>query len=237
MFGFRNRGGAGTPVPRGDGPPGDDPLRRATVLADTVFDSVVKPLKLQGRLTSPYISSVLGVLAGFSCQRAALAGIAAGDPAYRDLPNPILDVRLKDGTRLLFGDAINRPLLESQHSVWALVGGVLQHLGRPVFDVRELVARKTQEAGTPAFERCADLPPDGPPIPFALGWRKVALDLEPQLPLDLVPVVFALAFQRLAQTDAAADRSVDVELCARTMMESAIVASKLPEVVDPVPAS
>lgn len=239
MLGFGKRGGGGSGTPRPDVPAlaADDPLRRARQLSDEVFDAVVKPLKLQGRLESAYIASILGVLAGYSCQRAALAGLAAGDPAYCDLPTPILDMGLKDGTHLLYGDAINRPLLESQYSVWALVGGILQHIGKPVFDVRALVARKTGEAGTPAFERCAGLPLDGPPIPFALGWRNVALDLESRLPRDFVPMVFAFAFQRLAQTDAAADPSVDVELCARTMMESAIVASKLPEVVDPVPTS
>lgn len=220
------------PPPAGSGGSGgqDDPLQRARLISNEVFDSVVKPLKLQGGLPSPYITSILGVLAGVSCQRAALAGLAAGDPKYRDLPNPILDVGLKDGTRLLFGDAINLPLLESQYSVWSLVAGILEHMGRPIFDIRQMAERKVGEAGTPAFERCVDLPQDGPPIPFALGWRQVATNLESRLPLDYIPMVFAFAFQRLAQTDSAADPTVDVEACARTMMESAIVASKLPRV-------
>lgn len=59
-----------------------------------------------------------GALAGHACQVATTSGIASNDPDYVGLS--IVRVDGKNGDRYLMGDAINRPVLEWQYSVWAL---------------------------------------------------------------------------------------------------------------------
>lgn len=194
-------------------------------MSTVVFDGLVKPLKLERGLPSPVIAMALGSLAGHACQVATLKGIAADSPDYRGLS--IMTVE-GGGDRFLFGDAINRPVLEWQYSVWALVAGISQKIGAPMPDLHEMAGYVTSTAGSEAFGLPRDIPKGGPTARSLLSLWSLGEALCKDVPHpDYVPVTFALAYQRLVQTDNAADPTVDQLAMARVMMESAIAMSKL----------
>lgn len=203
-----------------------DPVVAARLLSDQIFDNLVRPFKVERRIPSLQIASILGALAGHACQLAALKGLDSRDPNYAG--RSLMLVGTTSGEELLFGDAINRPLLETPHSVWALVGGILHHMGFALPDPQELVdhVARTLPNGEPWLPR--DLPPGSPTPRTALqlwGFGELIANSFPYP--DYVPVVFALAYQRLAQTDNAVDPTVDQLAMARVMMESAIAMSKV----------
>ncbi|MGT2425074.1 hypothetical protein [Amnibacterium kyonggiense] len=226
VFGFTRR----RVVPSASSGPevrGEDPMVVAKRLSDVVFDLVVVPAKVQQGVPSPIIAQILGTLAGVSSQFVALSALRDGDPACTGSATPLLTLIGQDGETYLFGDAINRPVLESPHSVWELVGGVTQRMGEPVPDVRAIAAVVMERVGGPDFDRCPDLPPDAPRARDALVLSGLIGRLRHELPTDHLPAVFALAYQRMVQTDHDVDPSVDVVQCARVMMHSAIAMSKL----------
>lgn len=202
-----------------------DQMALASRASDEVFDALVKPMKLQRGVPSAVIAHTLGALAGHACQRAALMGIGAGDPAYVRLS--VLEITGANGDRYFAGDAINRPVMESPHSVWALVAGVTQKMGHPVPDLDRLVTRVASDMGTASFDRAIDLTADAPPARTLTSLFGIVTALGAKMHLDAVPVAIALAYQRLAQTDNDVDPSVDVVALARIMMESTIAMSKL----------
>lgn len=209
-----------------DSQPAPDDLAAARAMSDSVFDGFVKPMKLDRGVPSLVIASTLGALAGHASQIAALKGVAANDTNYAGLS--LVSVETATGEQLLFGDAVNRPVLESPYSVWALVAGICQKMGIPVPDVAELAGHvaATLPSGSPWLPR--DLPAGSQTPRSALRMWMVGEAVSKDVPHpDHVPVVFALAYQRLAQTDNAVDPSVDQAAMARVMMESTIAMSKV----------
>lgn len=221
MFGRRKKEPASTPEP-----PRSESMANAGRVADVVFDGLVKPLKLERGMPSLVIAATLGALAGHACQLATLSGLANGSPDYAGLS--IMEVGGKNGDSYLMGDAINRPVLEWQYSVWSLVAGINDKMGAPRPDRDELAGRVASTLGGDAFGVPRDLPAGAPTPRQMLGmWTfSEALVREVGHP-DYVPVAFALAYQRLAQTDNEVDPSVDQAAMARIMVESAIAMSKL----------
>lgn len=228
MFGRRkDKSNPESELPQADAiPVSADPLQAARIMSDKVFDGLVKPLKLQRGVPTPVIVATLGALAGHACQVATLRGKATNSPDYRDLS--IVTVEGANGEEYLMGDAINRPVMESQYSVWALVAGITEHLGVPHPDLHELVDYVVRTCGSATFGVPRDLPPGAADPRSALTLWSLGEALASDIPHpDYVPVCFALAYQRLVQTDHAVDPAVDVAALARIMMESTIAMSKL----------
>lgn len=219
MFGRRK-----TDAP--DATPTEDPMLSAKLASTAVFDGLVKPLKLTHGLPSQVIAAALGGLAGHACQGATLKGLASGDAAYAGLS--IVEVGGKNGDQYLMGDAINRPVLEWQYSVWALVAGITEHMGFPIPDVHDIARHVSSTVGGEAFGVPRDLPAGAPTPRRMLSLWTLAESLTKNVAHpDYVPVAFALAYQRLAQTDNVADPSIDQGALARIMVESAVAMSKL----------
>lgn len=228
MFGFKKRSnGAVASAQDRVGFQPEDPMVVAKRLSNTVFDLVVVPAKMQQGIPSPVIAQILGTLAGVASQFVALKALQDKDPAYAGLVTPLLTLGGKDGETYLYGDAINRPVLESPYSVWALVGGITQRMGKPVPDVEAIAALVAGRIGGPDFDRSPDLPPEAPRARDALPLTGLIGRFRHELPSDHLPAVFALAYQRMVQTDNDVDPSVDVVQCARVMMHSTIAMSKL----------
>jgi len=228
MFGRRKKDSGGPTPPQAapTGPIATDPLEAARRMSDVVFDTFVKPLKLQRGLASPVIAATIGALAGHACQVATVSGIANGNPDYRGLS--IMTADGKNGDRYLVGDAINRPVLDWQYSVWALVAGITEKMGIPTPDVRELAGYVASTMGGDTFGIPRDLPAGAPTPRAMLSLWGLGDALAKDVPHpDYVPVTFTLAYQRLVQTDHAADPTVDLSAMARIVMESALAMSKL----------
>lgn len=227
MFGRRKKddGGSTPPGAAPAGPGAAEALEAARRMSDIVFDRLVKPMKLERGVPSPVIAAMLGALAGHACQVATLSGIADGDPSYAGLS--IMAVDGRNGDNYLVGDAINRPVLDWQFSVWSLVAGVTERMGVPTPDLDELAGYVASTIGGDAFGIPRDLPAGSPTPRLSLVMWGLGDALAKDVTPDYVPVAIALAYQRLAQTDHEVDPSVDLAAMARIMMESALAMSKL----------
>jgi hypothetical protein len=92
---------------------------------------------------------VLGSLAGYACQ----AGIRAHYMYTLNLPEQKVFIVMgaQDGKKYFYGDLLNKPLCESQYSVWSMAAGAVQHLGHKPFDYSEIFKHVTMSAGGASF--------------------------------------------------------------------------------------
>jgi hypothetical protein len=167
----------------------------------------------------------LGALAGKACQVAMLVGVEAKDPVYLGLS--VADVTGVDGTEFYFGDAINRPLVESTYSVWSLVAGAANSLGATVPEVTELFEHAASSVGTPEFgvPRYAAGTHAEPPLTYLARWDELLPIIRKHAPdAQQWPVVFGIAIQQLF-TIAGGD--FNLTILTRIFMDSAIAMSKL----------
>src|SRR5690242_9021641 len=101
--------------------------------AEYVLYRIWATLQDSERIHAESLFTCLGALSGYACQSyVRQAGVRAG-------------------TTRLEGDAVNRPLVESPLSVWALVGRAVQKAGRPLPDIAGIAAYVTHTVGTSAF--------------------------------------------------------------------------------------
>lgn len=167
----------------------------------------------------------LGALAGKACQVAVLTGIADNDPVYAGLS--VADVTAADGTEYLFGDAINRPLVESTYSVWSLVAGAANSLGATVPDITELFEHAAASVGTPEFgiPRFAEGTYAEPPVTYLPRWEELLPIIRTSAPdPQQWPIVFGIAIQQLFTI---VGKDFDLTTLTRIFMDSAIAMSKL----------
>jgi hypothetical protein len=93
---------------------------------------------------------VLGSLAGFCCIDSALKQSAALGRDSREFG--IVDVETSDGNSYYFGDPINSLLAGSNLSLWALVAGIVNHLGSDDYsDFQEIAGHVAGTLGAPEF--------------------------------------------------------------------------------------
>jgi hypothetical protein len=91
----------------------------------------------------------LGALAGYSCQAAVRAKAVAQGLTETSL---LMSVETTDGTKYFFGDHLNKPLAETQYSVWSISGGGAQQAGcNSLPDLTEIFEHSAQTFGTDAF--------------------------------------------------------------------------------------
>ena len=173
--------------------------------------------------------SALGALAGRACQLAALEGVAGKDPDYVNLSLAV--VTGADGSEYFFGDAINRPLVERQYSIWDLVAAKTTELGGTVPDRDELFAHNAEMVGTPDYgvprwgeDTSAELPRTFLPLfdRYQPTVRKSAKNPQQW------PVVYGVAIQKLFDRVVTSfDSKLDVGIPARVVLDSTIAMAKL----------
>ena len=91
----------------------------------------------------------LGAMAGFGCQIAIREGLIK--TGKLPLDKAFVFAKTNDGGIYYFGDQLNQPLLEAPMSVWAQVAGAVQHVGKPVPDIHDIVRFVSSTVGGPEF--------------------------------------------------------------------------------------
>ena len=207
-----------------------DPLIGAKLGAKEVNNRLINGLKTEKGVHIESFLTVLGALAGFSCQMCARAELNRG-PVTKEGCWAVATGA--DGITYFFGDAINRPLAESQYSVWSLTAGAAQQLGAQLPDLTEIFAHVSMTVGTDAFGK-PRIPEHHTPGDLPLNYLRV---IWPSIfPLTLgfcdepadLPALFGTAIQYALQM---AKDVIDPGLAATIVMECAIPMSKvnLPE--------
>ncbi len=205
-----------------------DPLAGLKVGGKEITQRLIDALKGDKGVHIETLLTILGSLAGFSCQmsiREELARIGNAASA-----RPFMVVTGADGKNYFFGDALNRPLAESQWSVWSLAAGAAQHMGcEPLPDIKNIFEHVTQTVGGHRFgiprvdeaHRASDLP-----INFVKTiWPKVLPVVEQfcDRPAEW-PVLFGIAIQQALYLGKGI---IEPHLALSIVMECAVPMSKI----------
>jgi hypothetical protein len=206
----------------------EDPLIGPKVGSQEVLQRLLEAGKTERGVHAESLLCLLGALAGFSCQISVRMGYQLAPSTMQS--DPLMRIDAVDGRHYFFGDAINRPLAESQHSVWSLAAATAQDLGcSDLPDINEIFKHVTSSVGTDQFGLPRINKPNIPgemPINY-LG--KVWPQIYPiatrfcDKPAEL-PILFGLAIQQAMMQ---CKTVLDARLALQIVMESAIPMSKI----------
>jgi hypothetical protein len=203
-----------------------DLLVGAHIAAKAVLPRLMSAMQNERGVHVESLVTALGALAGRACQVAAITQGKAKDPAYKGLS--IMKVDGKNGESYLFGDLINRPLLESPFSVWSLISSKLTALHTPLPPIGELVQHAASTAGSDDYGKpnyAAGTSASDTPVGYLVLWQPTqAIVLESAQDPRQWPMVYSTCMRDvLDQIGETADKTA----LARVFMESAIATSKL----------
>ncbi len=205
----------------------EDPMIGAKLGAKEVFQRLLDGMRDSKGVHLESLLTALGALAGYACQANLRAqALAKGVPETA----PFQVIGTKDGRQYFFGEPLNNALVESQYSVWSLVGGAAQHAGANDFpDLNEAFQYTTSVLGSEQFG-IPRVPENHRPTDTPLNYLK---NLWPTLyptvklfclnPVDW-PILYSLAIQEAIY---AGKGSIEPGLALRIVMESAIPMSKV----------
>jgi hypothetical protein len=200
------------------------PPKAIRTAGQAALDELLRELATDKGVHIESAAVALGALAGFGCQVCVTLEIKDTGSFHGF---SVFEVEGSNGESYLYGDAINRPLLESPDSIWTLLSGAARELGSTVPDVEELFGYVAQTVGTDRFgvPRYAPETWSEPPRSFVMLWGKfswIFRDTVPS-PTDWY-LVYGVALQRLLTMVAG---QFDLEPLVRIAMESAIAMAKL----------
>lgn len=204
-----------------------DPLYGAKLGSREVTHRLVSGMKNKHGVHTESLLCALGSLAGYSCQAALRAQAVAGG-----LPETafLTSVGMNDGKTYFLGEHLNKPLAESQYSIWGLAGGGARQAGCTNFpDLSELFKHTIAAMGTEAFG-VPRVPEKHKPYDLPINYVR---DLWPVLKPVITdfcpnpeqwPVLFGLSIQEVIITRKSV---LDPDLALRLVMESAVPMSKV----------
>jgi hypothetical protein len=128
-----------------------DPLAGPKIGAGELRQRLIDRVKDdKGHIHVETFFTVIGSLAGFSCQM-SLREMLAKKPEGMSEKIVWAVANGADGKKYYFGDSLNKPLAESQYSIWSLVADALQQLGATLPDVSGIFKHVAGTVGTDAF--------------------------------------------------------------------------------------
>lgn len=205
----------------------EDPLIGAKMGSQEIFHRVMRGMKDEKGVHIESLLCALGALAGYACQ-ASLRTEFVQEKGLSENQVFVI-VGGTDGRPYFFGDLVNKPLAESQYSVWSLAAGAVQHLGvNPTIDLGEIFKYVSQTVGGERFgipripegHKPADLPSNF----VKYLWPGLLPVAKQFCPASEWPILFGLAAQEaiLQGKDI-----IDPLLALSIVMESAIPMSKV----------
>ncbi|WP_266171698.1 hypothetical protein [Dyella subtropica] len=203
----------------------EDPLIGARVAGDAIFRFLLKALKNEQGVHIETLLTVLGALAGYACQM----GIRKIYESRPTEPLPFVVATTTSGQTLYFGDVLNRPLVETDYSVWGLCFGQAMQLGAQLPDMQEMFSHVSATAGSSEFGvprypgegAAADLPVNY----LRVFWPHILPVLERWC---FEPTEWHVAISIAAQNAiVAAKDAIDPGFAATIVMECAIPMSKM----------
>ena len=126
-----------------------DPLIGAKIGGKEIFQRLLTGMKGERGVHIDSLLVALGALAGYACQ-AGLRAQAVGQGIAES--SVFVIAATTDGKKFFFGDHLNKPLIESQYSIWSLAGGAAQHAGcGTLVDIGELFKHVAGTVGKENF--------------------------------------------------------------------------------------
>ncbi|MFZ4748261.1 MAG: hypothetical protein ACOYLK_15460, partial [Sphingomonas sp.] len=129
-----------------------NPMAPLKIGAQEITEMLLSSMKDDKGVHVESLLAVLGSLGGFCCVDSTLKQAAALHRSTRECG--IVDIETSSGERFFTGDPINHLLAESETSLWALVAGMINHLGSEAYpDVGEIAGYVVSTFGNNDFGR------------------------------------------------------------------------------------
>jgi len=212
---------------------------------------LMNALKNQRGIHTETLMTVIGALAGFAAQNAALNSIVSPIPSIK--PRSFAIAHPKTGGIFLFGDAINAFLYPESGSVLplaALVGGAALSAGakqEELPNIREIAAHISSVVGTPEFGKLRVPPGIAPqlePLAALLKFWPQSINILTRPPINRLfrrreaplqevhwPIILGLVASEFIRMSKAV---LHPRISAALIMESAVITSKMdPENIEP----
>lgn len=127
-----------------------NPVAHLKIGAEELVQRLLDGMKTERGVHVESLLGVLGSLAGFCCIDSRLKQVAIKGLSSREIG--IVDVETSDGNRYYLGDPINSLLAGSDLSLWALVAGIVNHLGSQDYpDFNGIAGHVASTLGGPEF--------------------------------------------------------------------------------------
>lgn len=127
----------------------EDPLIGAKIGGKELAQRMIEAMKTERGVRIESILGALGSIAGYSCQasvRAQARSQGLDETAH------FVRAECNDGKVYFFGDALNKPLVEGQYSVWSLAAGGAEMAGcRDIPEPDEIFKHVAATVGSPEF--------------------------------------------------------------------------------------
>lgn len=199
----------------------EDPMIGAKIGAKEILQQTINALKTERGVRIEDLLAILATLAGYACHM-----------SVREQPSGTLtEATTSDGGRFFFGDALNRPLAESQYSVWSICAGTAQQLGvreEDFPDLGEIFNHVSASVGWPHYgiPRLPEAHMPGEPLANYLKIWKLFLPRVRRFCPDAQqwPMLYAIA---IAEAMEMAKGVIAPQLALRLVMECAIPMSKV----------
>ncbi len=212
----------------------DDKLARAKITGKDITANVLEMVKSERGVRVETALGVLGSMAGFTTSYAMMHEVSRGILKV-EMPE-VMIVTLKSGDETMFGDYINRKLVEGELiggqklSLWALIAGKAQQLGTmPNSDINDLYSRVSKSIGTSEFgvlQVAEKHHPGDTPHEFVsqLFVKFLPILKRYELPVDQYFLACALSAQELMELG---KEALAPDIACQIVMECAVPASKL----------
>lgn len=205
-----------------------NPVAHLKIGAEELVQRLLGSMQNERGVHVESLLAVLGSLAGFCCVDSVLKQATALGRTTRDCG--IVDVETSDGGRYYLGDPINALLGETDRSLWALVAGIVNHLGSQDYpNFAEIAGHVAGTLGgsdfgvprVPEKHRPSDLP-----INYVRNlWPAILPHIEHRVPLLQERVtLFGFAVQNVIQMG---KDVIEPALAGKLVMECAVPMSKL----------
>jgi hypothetical protein len=197
-----------------------DPLIGVKIGSQQVAQQLMNAFKSERGVHIESYLACLGALAGYACQASVRESGAGGQ---------LVTAQGADGKTYFFGDVLNAPLAEDRLSVWSLIAGALQNLGKPLPDVTEIFRHVAATVGTAPFGvprmQEGKSPSDLPINYLQATWPRMhAVAKRFSASPEQLPLVFAVAIQTVIIQ---AKDVIDPTIAAGIAMECAVAMSKV----------
>jgi hypothetical protein len=204
-----------------------DPMVGLKIGAKEVNQRLIHGLKNEKGVHIESFLTVIGALAGFSCQMSLREELIKTGTKPENAVFVIASGT--DGKKYYFGDALNKPLAENQYSIWSVAAGTAQKLGAKIPDVTNIFKHVSTTVGGDAFG-VPRTPNNHPAGDLPVNYLKVIWpNIFPVVtrfcdkPSEW-PILFAIAIQEaLVMSKDVIDPGIAVAI----VMESAIPMSKI----------
>ncbi|MEX8519211.1 MAG: hypothetical protein AB3X44_11935 [Leptothrix sp. (in: b-proteobacteria)] len=205
-----------------------DPLIGAKIGSKEIVQHLIAALRTDKGVHIESLLSALGALAGYACQASIRAELIEAKGVAENAVFAVANC--VDGRKYYFGDLLNKPLAESQYSVWSLAAGAAQQLGvKDMLDLEGVFGYVTDSIGGENFG-VPRIPEGHTPSDLPINFLKIHW---PKL-MPLIrrfcaqpsewPVLFGLAIQEVLYMG---QGTIDPAVALSIAMESAIPMSKV----------